>query len=146
MLYFGKIGIERKYRLRWRLDFAGKGPKFGIWNDSGGKQDEKFGSAAWCTNKNGLVRASIEAECQQTWKVITVAECDGHDFVNFSWRKATPAPFLLKHEPTMTIEGQLVGCNLETREHLIRVTVDGGKQILKKTEADKKIHLAGFGK
>lgn len=146
MVFFGNIAIDRLYRLRWRFDFAGKNPKYGIWNDSGGKQDEAFGSSAWCTNKNGLVRASIEGECQHTWAVKTLVQCDGHDFVNFWWRKATPAPFMLQHAQSLEIQGQLIGCTLETRETLFKVKVDGTIEMAPKTEADKRINLAGFGK
>ena len=146
MVFFGSIAIDRRYRLRWRFDFADKPTKTGIWNNSGGQQKEGFGSSAWCVNKTGLVRAAVEAENQQTWEVSVLAECDGWDFVNFAWIATTPAPFMLGALDALEIQGQVTGLVLETRELNHRVRVDGSQQIVQKTAADKAIHLAGFGK
>lgn len=153
MTFVGNIAIDRRYRVRWRFDFHGRASKCGIWNDAGGSQDEKFGTAAWSTNKTGLSRASVEGEVwdpQGGWsgQVVTLAECDGHDFVNFSWQAATPVPYLstLDAIKGLTITPQIVGLSLETRDEVRQVFVDGSKRTIIKTDADKKIHLAGFGK
>lgn len=151
MVYFGNIAINRRYRLRWRFDFAGKASRTGIWNNSGGKQDEKFGSAAWCVNKEHLVRAAVEGELWDdnggwTGQTVALAECDGWDFVNFSWIATTPAPFMLGELNQLEIAGQITGLTLETREHHHVIRVDGSKKIRPRTAADKTIHLAGFGR
>jgi hypothetical protein len=153
VVFLGNIMINRKYRVRWRFDFHGKPTKRGIWNDAGGSQDEKFGTSAWATNKDGLARAVVEGEVWDDkggWsdRIVCLAECDGADFVNFSWQAATPVPYLstLDAMRGLTMSGQIVGLTLETRDHLHQVYVDGSKFIKTKTEADKAIHLAGFGK
>lgn len=152
MVFFGKIDIEHRYRLRWRFDLPGKPPKVGIWNNSGGKQLEGFGSAAWCVNKTGLIRAAVEAEPRDdngswTGRVVTLAECDGWDFVNFAWIATTPLPCALGNvEALSDIAGQVTGLTLETRDFVTQVRVDGTQKKRAKTDADKRIHLAGFGK
>lgn len=151
MIYFGKIAIERRYRVRWRFDFHGKPSRTGIWNNSGGKQEQSFGSSAWCVNKDGLARASIEgelcsAEGSWTGKIVTLCECDGWDFVNFAWMASTPAPFMLGELTAMELSAEVTGLMLETREIMHQIRVDGTKRLVVKTAADKAINLAGFGK
>lgn len=142
MVYFGSIGIRGRQRLRWRFDFPDRPTRYGIWNNSGGSQAESAGTSAWCINKTGLVRASIEAEDQEQWTVQTVVECDGWDFVNFRWIAATPIPF----DPGggFQVAGQIIGLAMDTRDNSYSVFIDGSTKITARTEEEKNMNLAGF--
>lgn len=147
-VYLGQVAITRRCRLRWRFDFAGKPSRFGIWNNAGGKQDENFGSSAWCVNKSGLVRAAIEAEIFEGWQVKTLAEVDGHDFVNFRWIEATPAPMSTRGLLGQKIElkGQVLGLAIDSRDYSHSVFVDLTRKSEPRTEDDKCIQLAAWRK
>lgn len=147
-VYLGNImpPQARICRVRWRFDFAGKVSRFGIWNNSGGSQEETHKTSAWCINKTGLVRAAIEAEYFDGWEIRTVLECDGPDFVNFEWRAATPAPMSTKGllGESLTINGQTIGLTLVTADHRSTFFCDGKTQTNPRTEADKAIKLAAW--
>lgn len=148
-VYLGSIDIRRICRLRWRFDFAGKRSRFGIWNNAGGKQEEAHKTSAWCIDKTGLVRAAIEAEFFETWQERVILECDGHDFVNFEWCAATPAPMSTKGfvGESLTIHGQTIGLTLVTRELRQSAFVNGAiMPPEQRSFGDKAINLAGFGR
>lgn len=129
--------ILRYYRVRWRFDFHSKPSKWGQWSNPGDIEKE----GAWRVNKDGLSRASIEQECIQTFKITTVAECDGHDFVNFEWKDIeifSPNGF--------KVGKALVGLTLVTRETAVTCLVNGAQSVNQRSEYDKKFHYAGFGK
>lgn len=70
------------YLLRWRFDFGnGKPSRMGMWSRPATRREDQ----AVYVNKTGLVRAAIEAKNIISREVITVAECDGHDFITFQW-------------------------------------------------------------
>lgn len=133
--------ILRHYRVRWRFDFHSKPAKYGMWSNPGDIEKE----GAWKVNKDGLSRASIEQECLHTFNVTTVAECDGHDFVNFEW--ADIETFGMAPSGAIAKTGKaLVGLTLVTRETAVTCLVNGDQFVNSRSEFDKKFHYAGFGR
>ena len=120
------------YLLRWRFDYAGKPTKVGGWHDV------REGQAA-LTNKEGLVRAAIEGVNVITEEERVLAECDGHDFVNFGWLA------LFRMNETRTVQ-DIVGLRMVTREMHLDVLTTGMLAVSKRPEEDKSFHYAGFGR
>ena len=73
----------RRYRLRWRFDYANGTTAKGMWHLPQGNPE---GQAAIAYNTS-VIRASIEGEDCETFEVMIMAECDGHDFVSLKWMK-----------------------------------------------------------
>ncbi len=133
---------ERLYRLRWRFEFSdGRPPKYGQWSNPGNIETD----GAWRVNKSNLSRAAVEAECLRTFNITTLAECDGWDFVNFEWQAVASMPGFLGVE-AISPRGEIVGLTLVTRELQLVCFINGDQAVKARTEADKKIHLAGFGR
>lgn len=128
------------YDLRWRFDFAGRPSRYGKWSNPG-KSDEL---KACYQNKEGLVRASIEGQSVLTQEITTLAECDGHDFVNFQWMAVamTPATLVGLAKPVHA----LVGLKIITRELELGVASDGSVAKRVRPEAEKRINFATFGR
>lgn len=124
------------YLLRWHFDYVGNLPKYGQWSRAASRQEDM----AYCQNKEGLVRASVEGKNVVTREVVTLAECDGHDFVNFQWM----AEFRAKSDGSGTYHH--VGLKLVTRENWVEVYTRGQVKIVPRTEEDKKFHYATFGR
>lgn len=133
-------GYSKKYDLRWRFDFAGRASKWGKWSSPGQSPELK----AWSNNKEGLVRACIEGQDVETQSVSVLAECDGHDFVNFQWEAVAmmPANRIGQVKPIHA----LVGLKLVTRDEEICVASSGGVSRRIRPECEKKIHFATFGR
>lgn len=129
-----------KYSLRFAFDYH-DGRK--AWRSQWNKTGPNATDSAWAQTKTNLRRASIEGKNLLTREIITIVECDGHDFVNFEWLAVVAVPFGTKH---MTVEGTNVGAVLVTRDNRTTVLGDGTAQIQKRSEEDKKFHLAGFGR
>lgn len=131
------------YKIRWRFDFADRSSKCGMWSQPATRDEDK----ACFVNTTGLVRASIEGKEYQPSgfedKVVTLAECDGHDFVLFKWN----AVFL-----GGTIPGKgpgkhmLLGLKLVTRDIEVDVYPNGETRVSQRSEEDKKFHYAAFGR
>lgn len=138
--------INRNFRLRWVFDFAGNKPtRKGMWSEPGDVAKD----GAWRVNKDGLVHAAIERECMTSYKIETVAECDGHDFVNFEWMAAASVPALSligSQVSKIDLRGAIVGLRLVTRDLNLECLVDGRQMVKPRPEAEKKLHLAGFGR
>lgn len=132
--------IERKYLVRWRFDFAKKPEKFGMWCNPGENPKDQ----AWCVNKNGLIRASIEGKDFQTREIKTLAECDGPEFCNFQWESSVTLPALSRG--THKIKGAIIGLSLVTVETKIFVYIDGRIMIKKRSDQEKNTHFAAYGK
>lgn len=124
--------IIKKYRLRWRFDFANKPTRIGQWNGTN--------ENVCHINTEGLVRASIEAEDQVTWEVKTLCECAGDDFVQFQGL----ATFTFDNQ----LQGyhELVGLKLKKRYTEVYCYLDGSMAEVKRPEEDLKFHYEGFGK
>jgi len=129
--------LELKYLLRWRFDFADGKVKTGSWNGSS--------ITAWDINKDGLIRASIEAKDYVTKKIKKMVECKGEDFVNFGWIGFASASAALSGV-TVTPNTVIGGLNMLTRDNNIRVFINGVANFKKRTDLEKKQHLAGFGR
>ena len=73
----------KRYRLRWRFDYANGATKRGMWHLPQGNPE---GQAAIAYNTS-VIRAFIEGEDCETFEVVVMAECDGHDLVSLKWMK-----------------------------------------------------------
>lgn len=122
-----------RFMLRWRFDYSdGKPTAFGAWNDT------SEGKAA-LTNKTGLCRAAVEGfDPNACGGIVTLAECDGWDFINFAW--------VCLFDLLGSAANRIVGLSLVTREEVREVLLDGRVSRRIRTEDEKKIHLAGFGR
>ena len=129
------------WKLRCRFDWKDKRlPWSSCWNESGpGLQDK-----AWAQNKTGIMRACIEAKNEVTKQVTVIAECEGWDFVNFEWLATVKVPG--SGVKTMTIEGTNIGLVLITREAKLTVLFTGEMWVDPRSDGEKTIQYAGFGK
>lgn len=126
------------YRLRWRFEYAdGKPPRVGHWSRSSKDPDEM---AAFVSKEN-LAFALIEGEDMTTWEVKTLASCYGPDFCNFEW--IAGAAYGLGSGYTFH---ELIGLKIRGRDKTTSVYYDGSVFEADRSEADKQLHLAGYGK
>ena len=131
----------RQHLLRWRFDYSGNRPaKYGIWSRPGETPEVQ----AWCQNKEGLVRASVEAKDIFTREVRTLAECDGWDFITFQWIAVASLPAIFRG--TVTPLTRVVGLKMVTRETALEVYDTGDVRVAARTDGDKQLNLATFGK
>ncbi len=134
------LNQRRKYLLRWRYDYPNK-IICGMWSNPGEHPSNK----AWCQNKEGLIRASIEGKDILTKKILVLAECDGHDFRNFQWIAAARVP-------AMSVKGdytpltQLVGMKLLTTDRELSVFDTGQTQDNALKNGEKELNFATYGK
>lgn len=132
--------FEHNAWLRCRFDFAHNKPTwFSMWNDSGPNDCDK----AAFQNKNGLIRASIEAKNVITREIITVVECNGIDFCNFQWLAIASTPAMAKFA---RVTSKNVGLALVTRDKKINVFVNGKITVENRSEAEKNFHYASYGR
>ena len=133
------VNYPFQWWLRCRFDFAdGRPPWFSQWNKSGPNNSDM----ACYQNKNGLVRASIEGKHIQTREFRVFAECDGHDFCNFEWLAAVAAPL----GTVGKLQGTNIGLVLVMRNVRCTVEMNGETRLDQRSEAEKKVHLAGYGR
>lgn len=130
------------YLLRWRFDFADGITRYGMWSDPGNISE----NGAWRQTRAGLrlIRAAIEAKDFNTRTIQVMAECDGHDYMNFEWiALARINPFM---KGSCTPNSSINGLSLVTRQEIIRVLCDG--QIIKEPLplSHQKINFSTFGK
>jgi len=123
-----------KIRLRWRFNYAARPSKYGMWS----RPAEHAADMAAFNNQSDLVSAEIEAQDIASDRISVVAECPGSDFVNFEW-VAAAIGF------TASVSS-IVGLTLVTRSERCSVYVDGSAAVTHRSDADKQINLATFGK
>lgn len=124
---------NKYYWLRWRFEYSdGKPPVYGQW----GRQGEK-NTQAWCTDKNNLLYACIEAKDLIQKTVSVVAAVKGEDFLNFSW-KARKSLFGGNTE--------VIGLEILSRDEIVTVLVDGRAFKEPRPKDDYNFHYEGFGK
>lgn len=137
-----KAGIEsRTYFLRWRFDYIDRRePKTSPWERSSHIESEM----AYRQNREGLIRAAIEAKELRSKDIRILAECDGHDFINFQWMAVSfcPVEFTGEHE----LRNMTIGLKLVTRDYEYQVYINGDVVKSIRTEAEKGIHFATFGR
>lgn len=100
-------------------------------------------------DKTNLRSASIEVKEALTTKRYILVECDGHDFVNFSWVAGSPVGTALNGslKQERTLRSQIVGLTLVTRDLKVTALIDGSyPQIVPRSDGEKSMNLAGFGK
>lgn len=124
------------YLLRWRFDYLNRTTKIGQWSRGATLEQDM----AYFQNKEGVIRAAIEGKHQVSREVRILAECDGHDFVNFQWMA----------EFRGNVKGggssHHTGLKLVTRDFWIEVYARGFQIKKPRTEEDKKFHYATFGR
>lgn len=127
----------RRFRLRWRFDYANRPSKFGQWDRDADRIDEKACSQL----KEGLLRACVEGKDVGSKDIVILAECDGWDFVNFKWNAEFRGSF-------QTGQGahRHVGMKLVTREKELDVSFEGRVVETQRTEEDKQYNYAIFGR
>lgn len=123
-----------KLRLRWRYDYLDKPSRCGVWS----RPADHVGDMAAFNNKGIVVAALIEAQDVHTDAVRVVAECQGADFVNFEWIAAT-----VGYDAAYS---KIMGLTLVTRNERCSVYVDGSASVTKRSDDDKRLNLATFGK
>ena len=131
----------KHFLLRWRYDFSDGKVIAGMWSNPGKNQANQ----AWFHNKEGMIRASIEAKDLATSLISTVAECKGEDFRNFQWMaaaKVKPLGIGGEYSPQSTI----LGLRLLTRNNAVEAFVNGTGNTRPLTEGEKKIEFATYGK
>lgn len=134
-----------KYRLRWRFDYLDKTAKWGMWGHPGPKGDNH--TKAWCHNRGKVVRACIEGKDIVTQQIVVLAECDGHDFVNFEWAAAASLPGIIAPGfGSLKPRSRVVGLTLVTREWRIEIIDTGEFERKPRTAAEKRMNLATFGR
>ena len=125
--------------MRWRFDFAGRPSIYGKWSSPSVTAHDK--------NKEGLVRAAVEGKDRVTGEIKALAECDGHDFVNFQWLATANVPRPMgKWEGDVKPVHRLMGMKLVTRNFQFFVMPDGDVVLQQRTEAEKKMNFATFGR
>lgn len=121
----------KTYRLRWRFDFAGKPSKFGVWNLA----TENPANKACFVDKTGLVRASIEGEDIETFKTVTLFECDGHEYVSCQGEAFVKVSNVLGLSGSQQPRVHLSGVSFLTREE--KVTAHCNGQVTRRPLTDK---------
>lgn len=120
-------------KLRWRFHYANdRAPAACAWDSA------REGEASF-TTKDQLRCAAIET-MDHMGHMRRIAECDGHDFINFEWIA----------QERRGLDGArrtcLVGIKMRTRDMVTDVYKDGEIFARPMSTDDKKIHYAGFGR
>lgn len=114
-----------------------------MWSSPGPKGDNA--TKAWCNNKEGLTLAAVEAKNIETKETKIIVACDGHDFVNFEWMNvASLNPIGLKGSVIPLT--RLIGLTLVTRDSKYKVFHNGTVEKTERSEDEKKINFATFGR
>ncbi len=137
-------GVEHppRFDLRWRFDFTNKPTKYGQWSRPAANQSEM----AAFVNKDGLVRACIEARNYYTHEMLIIAECDGHEFVNFKWNATRHKMMTSTNLPMLANFHNLMGLKLVCADMEVDVYFNGESEVKPRSEEDKKFHYACFGR
>lgn len=122
------------YKLRWVFDYFDDKPSVrSVWDD------RTEGKAAF-TDKTNLRRAAIEV-IDNMARVRVVAECDGHDFINFEWMVYEKMQWPERLKVT-----NLRGLRLKTRDMIAEVYKNGEITSRPRPAYDHYYHYAGFGR
>ena len=131
----------RLYRLRWRFEYSdGKPPRYGIWDFTDGDRVAEL--SAWRANAENCLFAVVEAECVYSHETTRVIECPGADFVNFAWVGAQA----INVDGSGNIPLMIIGFQIVTRDQKVTAFRDGRTHIEARSEEEKSIHLATFGR
>lgn len=129
------------FDMRWRFDFAGRPSVYGKWSSPT--------ITAWDKQKEGVVRAVVEGKNRADGEVKVLAECDGHDFVNFKWMVLAATTIKMTGKVMGPIPPPihgLVGMQLVTREWDYRVFPSGKVERAPRDAAERQINYATFGR
>lgn len=125
------------FLLRWRFDFSNHKPtRTGQWGIAHSHEPSKM---AAFVNKEHLTRACVEGMNQETGQILIMAECDGHEYVNFKWLAE------VRHNDCGTTSA-ITGLMLVTREQQISVSGTGQIHVEQRPDEDKTFHYEGFGR
>lgn len=131
-----------RYDLRWVFEFANKPTKYGQWSRPATNQQDM----AAFVNKDGLIRAYIQAKNFYTRELHVVAECVGHEFVNFKWDAERHSLHAGTGLYSFAHYHNLVGLRLVCRDVEVAVSFNGETKVEHRTEEDKQFHYEGFGR
>lgn len=123
--------VDYGCELRWRFDWLNRPTKYGAWTDPGAPND--VGTKAWMQPKEHIVRAAIEAKHRRTRKISILAECDGHEFIEFRWISAAPIPT----GGTFKIYGAIQGMTLVTPSEKIHAYINGN--VIREPNTERKV-------
>lgn len=136
-------GYKRWVRYRLCFDYLDKPSYRGIWNGATNNFDDMIARV----NKNGIVRAYIQAE-DKLYRVQTVFECDGHEYVTVKWIGGVSMGTglnLFKKKDKFVLAPDVLGIAVLTRTHRFAFYVDGSMaQPRPLTEYEKKFKLREF--
>lgn len=131
--------MQQKYRLRCVFEYADKPTWRGSWDTS------YKGTEAWCTNKNGLLYAHVEAKDIGTNNAPKiVATCAGQDFCNFEWLAIARLKVTNAGIKEHMREATNIGLVMVTRDKRINVMFSGEAFVEDRKEQDKQFNLAGY--
>jgi hypothetical protein len=130
------------YLLRCCLEYSDNKK---TWRSMWNMTQENATDAAWRQSKDNLLFALIEAKNIVTRDISVVAVCNGDDFCNFQWI-ATVACNSTGGFNSVTTRGTNIGLKIISRNDEIIVYCDKKIQLRKRTEEEKKINFAAYGK
>lgn len=116
--------IPRRYRLRWGFQFATRPTRRGPW-DCGSDRPE---DSAWAVNKEGLLKAFVEAEDIATHEVTMLTEVPGEDYATAQWEMHSRVAAIWREDsPVTAVRPRPIihGLSLLTRDEKITVMVSG---------------------
>jgi len=112
-------GIVKKMRLRWRLLYADKKEKVGIWDgDSESPMDRLYNQPMI-----GLKKVFIDAETIFDHQQFKVVDIDANEFRGAQWEANAIVPF--DSQKTASIRPKINGISVFTGHEKISVFVDG---------------------
>lgn len=128
-------GVAPLYRLRYRLDYAGRPSVVGGWDRP--HDDPK--DQVWSKTKTGLVRVAIEGERRFYWTTHTLLEVDGHDFASLRWVNLLSLGGWSAGD--FTASGSIAGLTILTGSKAATVFIDGSGDVRDLTDYEKKFKL-----
>lgn len=115
--------MERKFRLRCRMDYSdGR-----IWRGQWDKSGDRLSDMAAGQPREGLVSVCIEAKDLSTTQISEVVRCSADHFRRFQWFAVARSPSTIRGEFTVT--GIVYGLTIETEKERVTAYVDGTTHI-----------------
>jgi hypothetical protein len=122
------------HRLRWCFEYLNGKKKWGIWDDSGPKDDL---SSKWWAHADKIAYAVIHAKHQQEPEIKEVVRCPGDKFVGFQYIAITK---LFKGKADRSMVTQNVGLKMVTIDEEIHVFRNGKAERKPKIASNVSIH------
>ncbi len=130
--------MDKKFRLRWALEYHHRKPIYGVWDDGSPHQSD----SAWIKPKEGLKYAAIEGEELHAWGIYRFLECEADRFVCFKWITAVAVPCF--GNAVIRSSGNIIGLQLLTPENAYSCFIDGKITQKKLDDHEKRFDLREF--